>query len=366
MPLFYFVFKLVDTSFFAGESVLLIFNKPHSTGDGVVTMNIQQDAYIIVLVAYVIMVGFIAINAFSTRAAKTISWVATVCKFTPLILIGILGITFGALDGFNHTLFTTSTQTASSTSSPRSHADVALGIFASLPALLFTFDSFLTVGNAAVSMQKPDKQVPKAILIGIPIVAGLYLFVTVGQLLTGQRDVYAFFEYVVKECHGSESAKTAINIIIGCIIMLSLFGSINAMTIGAVRSIQAGIDSENIMGAVIFKKLGKGKPLRAGCLYGLIIGTAVCGLMAIPTIVLNSDSAYDGVSNLPTLFFFVIYATVVLFGLINHYNNKVEVKKMAIYPVIAVISILGCGFAFGYNLFYEFLGRCFTDDKAVS
>jgi amino acid transporter len=103
-------------------------------------------------------------------------------------------------------------------------------------------------------MEKPDKQVPRAILIGIPIVAALYLLVTVGQLLTGQRDVYAFFEYVVGKCGGNDNAKMIINIIVGCVIMLSLFGSVNAMTIGAVRSIQAGIDSENIVGAVIFKR----------------------------------------------------------------------------------------------------------------
>jgi amino acid transporter len=209
-------------------------------------------------------------------------------------------------------------------------------------------------------MEKPEKQVPKAILIGIPVVAGIYLLVTIGQLLTGQRDVYTFFEYTVDKCGGGTNVKTAINILVGCVIMLSLFGSINAMTIGAVRSIQAGIDSENIMGATLFKKWGKNKPLRAGCLYGLTIGSIVCLLMAIPTIILNSDSVYDGVSNLPTLFFFVIYATVVMFGLINHYSHKVQVKRMKIYPIVAVISIIGCGFAFGYNLFYEFLGRCFT------
>jgi amino acid transporter len=256
MPLFYFIFKLVDTSFFAGEAVLLIFNKPTSSGSGAVTMNITQDTYIIVLIAYVIMVGFIVINAFSTRVAKQISLIATICKFTPLILIGILGIVFGTLDGLKNSLFsaTVSDTVSITSSSSRSSATMALGVFASLPALLFTFDSFLTIGNAAISMQKPEKQVPKAILIGIPTVAGLYLLVTVGQLLTGQCDVYAFYEYIVSECGGGSNAKTAINVIVGCIIMLSLFGSVNAMTIGAVRSIQAGIDSENIMGAIIFKK----------------------------------------------------------------------------------------------------------------
>jgi amino acid transporter len=73
MPLFYFIFKLVDTSFFAGEAVLLVFNKPVTSSDGSVTMTIQQNTYIIVLVAYAIMIAFIAINTFSTKAAKSIS-----------------------------------------------------------------------------------------------------------------------------------------------------------------------------------------------------------------------------------------------------------------------------------------------------
>jgi amino acid transporter len=308
------------------------------------------------------MVGFITMNGISTRAAKGVSWVASICKFTPLILIGFLGIIFGALDGFTHTFFSTNTPI---TKLANGSSISILGIFASLPALLFTFDSFLIVGNAAGNMSKPQQQVPKAILIGIPIVAGLYLFVTVGQLLTGQRDVYAFFDFIVTKVNGGNKAKTVVNILIGCAIMLSLFGSINAMTLGAVRSLQAGIESHDIVGAIVFKRLGRNLPLRAGCLYGLIIASGVCGIMAIPTIILNSDSVYDGVSNLPTLFFFMIYALVVLFGLINHYSNKVEVKKMKIYPFIAVISIIGCGFAFGYNLFYEFFGRCFTDDTPV-
>ncbi|MDR1235024.1 MAG: APC family permease [Mycoplasmataceae bacterium] len=366
MPLFYFLFKLVDTSFFAGESVLLIFNKPTLNGDGSTTMSIEQGAWVIVLIAYVIMVTFIFVNAISTKAAKGISWVATVCKFTPLILIGFLGIIFGALDGFKNSFFKSTSIAVATTNSSNSSSISVLGIFASLPALLFTFDSFLTIGNAATNMEKPEKQVPKAILIGIPVVAGLYLFVTIGQLLTGQRDVYAFFEYIVRQAHGSETIVTSINIVVGCIIMLSLFGSVNAMTIGAVRSIQSGINNGDIMGSDVFKRLGKNKPLRAGCLYGLIIGTILCGIMAIPTIVLNSDSAYDGVSNLPTLFFFVIYAMVILFGLINHFNHKVEVKRMFIYPVLAVVSILGCMFAFGYNLFYEYFIRCFTDNVNVN
>jgi hypothetical protein len=44
MPLFYFIFKLVDTSFFAGESVLLIFNKPvYDPVSGSTSISIEQN-----------------------------------------------------------------------------------------------------------------------------------------------------------------------------------------------------------------------------------------------------------------------------------------------------------------------------------
>jgi hypothetical protein len=44
MPMFYFLFKLVDTSFFASESILIIFNQPKIDPiSGVATMTIGQD-----------------------------------------------------------------------------------------------------------------------------------------------------------------------------------------------------------------------------------------------------------------------------------------------------------------------------------
>jgi amino acid transporter len=100
MPMFYFLFKLVDTSFFASESILIIFNQPQIDPiSGASTMIISQDTWIIVLVAYVLMLLFIGVNAFSTKAAKIISVIASVAKFLPLIVVGILGITFGAING---------------------------------------------------------------------------------------------------------------------------------------------------------------------------------------------------------------------------------------------------------------------------
>jgi amino acid transporter len=247
------------------------------------------------------------------------------------------------------------------------HGDIsALGIFASLPALLFTFDSFLMIGNAANSMNQPQKTIPRALLIGIPTIAGIYLLVTIGQLFVGQPDVYSFFSYVVRHFGGGNDAVTAINVVIGCTIMVSLFGSVNAMTLSAVHSIQSAIDDEIIVGSKLFKKLTNGRRLYAGALFGYIIGTFITCLIAIPIIVMNSDAAYDGVSNLPTLFFFIIYGTVILFGLINHYTGKVEVHRMKMFPIIAVISILGCYFAFCYNLFYEFTARNFVNDAPVN
>jgi hypothetical protein len=39
---------------------------------------------------------------------------------------------------------------------------------------------------------------------------------------------------------------------------------------------------------------------------------------------------------------------------------------MKIFPFVAVIAIAGCAFAFGYNLFYEFVARNFINTAPVN
>jgi amino acid transporter len=89
--------------------------------------------------------------------------------------------------------------------------------------------------------------------------------------------------------------------------------------------------------------------------------TIVSGLMAIITIIPNSDSGYDILSSLLTLFFFGVYGLVILYGLINHYTEKIPVKKMKFFPAIAIISIAGCFLALGYNLIYSLTIQTFID-----
>jgi amino acid transporter len=125
---------------------------------------------------------------------------------------------------------------------------------ASLPSILFSFDSFLAIGNAAKSMKEPEKTIPKSILIGIPTVIVCYLSVTIGQMVTGQKDVYSFFLHVIDPNNNNASASTIVNVIVGCVIMLCLIGSMNAFALTAIRSFDSSIDHGFLMGSQKIKK----------------------------------------------------------------------------------------------------------------
>jgi amino acid transporter len=318
-----------------------------------------------VLVAYAIFGLFVFINAISTRAAKGISTVATVAESLPLISIGVLGLVFGGIVGWKGNFFNQGTGNNFPDPNGKPWTDNVniIGILASLPSILFSFDSFLAVGNAANSMKEPEKTIPRSILIGIPIVIVCYLSVTIGQMVTGSRDVYSFFLHIVDHNNKSPAASTAVNIVVGCIVMLCLVGSINAFALTAIRSFGSSIDHDILMGSVKIKQLRNGKKMHEVAIYVFIAGTIVTALMAVITIIPNSDSAYDILSSLQTLFFFGVYGLVILYGLINHYTNKVAVKKMKLFPVVAVIAIFGSFLALGYNLIYVLTIQTFTSSN---
>ncbi|MCQ3914523.1 MAG: amino acid permease [Mycoplasmoidaceae bacterium] len=76
--------------------------------------------------------------------------------------------------------------------------------------------------------------------------------------------------------------------------------------------------------------------------------------MAIPSCILDTSHIYDGFSTLAVLFYFGIYGMTVLGGLINRITNKNQVHKVGYFIPFGIIAVIGCFFAFGYCVFYQF------------
>lgn len=350
LPLFYFLFKTVNTSFFTSESIFLIANNTSNSD-----IN-QFSMWSILLVAFGVILFFLIVNTLSTVAAKGISWLATVAESIPLLSIGIIGIVVGSLSKWQGNYFNDSPGPLSLTTPS------AVGILASLPSILFSFDSFLAIGNAARSMKTPEKTIPKAIIIGMPIIVVAYLSVCIGQLIIGAPDVYKFFDIISDKYHIN---YMILRKVVGVIILMCLLGSINAFALTTIRIFNTSIEQETIFGSIVMKKICNGKKiLQPGFIYSLILCTIIAVIMAIPSLLANTDAIYDLLSSLLTLFYFGIYGLVILFTLINHFTNQVEVNKQKWFVPVAIIAVIGCFFSLGYNLFYAQTIKPFFDHGA--
>lgn len=93
-------------------------------------------------------------------------------------------------------------------------------------------------------------------------------------------------------------------------------------------------------------------------LGGLLIYSIFIALIfvavAIPSCILNTSNIYDGFSTLAVLFYFGVYGTTVLGGLINRKTNKVQVNKVKFFVPFGIVAVIGCYFAFAYCVLWQF------------
>ncbi|WAM08213.1 hypothetical protein [Mycoplasmopsis cynos] len=75
----------------------------------------------------------------------------------------------------------------------------------------------------------------------------------------------------------------------------------------------------------------------------------------LPSILLNTDVIIDAISNFPTVFFFIVYGTLIFSYLLN--RNKIsETKKInnALFYVFSIIAIFGIILMEGAYLYLQF------------
>ncbi len=108
------------------------------------------------LVAIVTILFLAFANSLGSKTGGAIQSISTVCKLVPLFLIMILGFVKG--EGSVATSLTPMVN-------PEVNTITALG--AALLGVLFAYEGWLSVGNLAGEMKNPQKDLPKAIIMGI-------------------------------------------------------------------------------------------------------------------------------------------------------------------------------------------------------
>ena len=336
--------------FFTGEAALNIFGSP-----GIIDSFGKPTTLYIFLVGGVLFTLFIFLNYFASKGMQKFSNITGIIKFVPLAAVCILGIVFGILKSENGVGLWEGqwwgqwTRGSAEFSFTNTRSLDVVGIISCIPAVLFAFEGYLVIGNVAGDMENPEKNVPLSIVLAIVIISVLNIAITIGCMTAGTGNVYHLMHLVAK---GNKKLADILGMVMSIFIFICIIGVLNAMVFSGMRAFQVSCADNTLFKGkwLADKKPGK---LFAGAVYfSIMIGIWWVGI-GIPSVLLNTDAIADASSMILVVMTYLLYGSVLLGGFVNRFTNKVQVKKIKVFPVTAFIGVLACFFVFAFSGIYE-------------
>ena len=235
----------------------------------------------------------------------------------PLVLAAVIGISmFGThnatkLDSHGNLIHTGSNHFKQGSFS-------FTGLLAALPAVLFAYDSFLSVAALPEKTKGGTKTISKVIFVGMISIIILYSSIAVAAMLHGGS-----IGLIITDSLPASAAK-GLSIFVFGFLFISGYGVLNGLGAAFTAYAEQTFETSTVFGTKILKnKFGE----RKGLYIYSAIAFALGYLFAIvPGMALGTDKYIDTVSNFPTLFFFGIYATVIALFLIKEKKVSLLVK----------------------------------------
>ena len=359
-PIFYYPVFLLCISVFGAET---IWNAAAYSPNGFNTHMVY-----ILLIGAALVIFFMVLNLISTKLSAGVSQASAWVVFVPLLGVAIVGIVFGTINPQGN-LFTQEPPYEHLLQTFPGFNGAFEGIIKSLPAIFFTFDSFVIVSNISGEVKNPQKNVPLAIIIGIICSGFLYVMITVGQIFVGFGNVFDVFPSIFGQ---GTTGAVVITTILSILVMISIFGLINSLCMSSIRMMQASIESEEVFFAKWFKnkeaKNALSWAMLATCImiffYWLAVGipsSLVGSKVTIDgNIYYGTDAIIDGMSNLIAVLNFLVYSIIIMGGIVNRWTRKVDVVKSKLFVPFGLIGAIGCIFVSAYCLTMEFGYYAFT------
>ncbi|HZW83370.1 MAG TPA: amino acid permease [Candidatus Deferrimicrobium sp.] len=260
------------------------------------------------------------INSLGTKYGGIIQAVATAGKLIPIALIAVFGILMG------------NGQVLNMSSGVSAHA----GMGAAILATLWAYDGWALVGFVAGEVKDPGKTLPKAIILGLAVVAVAYLSVNYALM-----HVLPASEIVKL---GPAAAGTAAGVLFGGIggklisigILVSIFGCLNGKILTFPRVPLAMAERGQLPGSRLFSKV---HPTLGTPIWATVMQIVLASLFM-------SLADPDRLSDIAvfTIYIFYVQAFIAVFLLRRKNPNANRSYSVPLYPVIPLVAILGGGF----------------------
>lgn len=267
------------------------------------------------------------LNVISTKLGGAIATATTIGKLIPVFLIAIVGVLF--MPG-----------------SPNLSAQVpdvipGLSSFATaVLATLWAYEGWILVGNMAGEVKDAEKNLPRAIIIGLLIVMIAYM--TVNFALFKVLPIETFLEHKDKTINfaSTQMFGAAGGLLISIGVLISIAGCLNNNVLTTSR-VPFALSGRYHVPVISKVSQAFGTPLNA---------TVMTSLIAVLLIILFDDPHQITDLAVFSIYIFVLMALFGIFQLRKKDNGTYKGYRVPLYPIVPVLAIVSIAFV-QYNTF---------------
>lgn len=316
-------------------------------GDGVGSTQNIHFGYVF-LGGVIILGGLFAVNYLSMKGTAIIQNTSLILKIIPIALVAIIG-----LCNANNSMILDKQPSANVNDVsyiPSTQWFSINGMFVSVPAILFSFDSFLNIGVLSTNIKNPHRNVPLVTVFTVLIAAIIYILIAIGSGLTGMGSAGDILKTILPL--NDTAGRSALDILINIFITISAIGVCNSMIASILRSSENLIEKNQIMFSNFFHKLSQKKEGLGALTLSIIIAFFYILVFGITATALNNDAIIDSATNAPMIVFFLVYATTIILAIKDRYTKK-QCQKLKGFMIYAPIAIIGIFIVTGYVFIYQ-------------
>jgi len=284
----------------------------------------QLNDHLLILLAMITAVSVTGINLLGTKIAANVQSAALFIKLLPILVIVIAGI-----------IQPGQVEVGVADLSIGGDNSWASGFSAALLATLFAYDGWLNVGNIAGEMKQPEKDLPKAIILGLGSVAVVYWIINFVYLKTLPAEQIAgnlnASSDVANQLFGDMGGKI---VTIG--ILISVYGALNGYTMTGIRVPFALSLNDEFPFSKYLKKVSK--KTKVPFIAALVQLAIACIMMTLGTFDLLTDMLIFVMWSFSMLLFLAVFI------LRKRAPEMPRPYKVPLYPVVPLIAMLGGGF----------------------
>jgi basic amino acid/polyamine antiporter, APA family len=208
--------------------------------------------------ALLFFIGTYALNILSPIIAGKWQVSTTGIKLVPLVLIALVGLIFGLINGTTIESFVNPATVVVSSGT---------GLAAAVAVTAFAYDGWITALAITQELKDPKKNLSKALIGGSIIIVGCYIlfFIGLSGVITNNEAVSLAGSLDTSVLAASRLFGSFFGPIVSVLILISVLGTLNGLTLGAVRGMYQ-ISVKNIGPRPdVFTKLGlKDEPYASG------------------------------------------------------------------------------------------------------